>query len=363
MISGDRALASGKKGAFFNTLEELHRHFDRIDVICPKVPVHRFDMVLFGNVHVHPSPWPLLFQPLWILRKGREVIRHSSLDIRHWLATVHEYPPFYNGIGAWLLHRATKIPYVLEVMHVPGWPRASGVKEIFYRWLMRLFIARDARNARAVRVINERQTAQFLEAAGVPRLKLLYAPAFYIDVSTFKPYEVGPRKQYDVTFVGRMATNKGLDIFLDVMERTGLVGVAIGEGPMLEWARSESKRRGLKIHFPGFAKDSAEVARYLNESRLLLMPSLNEGGPRVVLEAMACGIPVVATPVGIVPDVLPPECIEEWNPADIADKVTNILGDSELYTRLREHGIATAQRFERTSAVSALANALKRLTQ
>ena len=355
MISGDRALAVGKQGAFHNTLSELHKHFERIDVICPKVTTRRFDMTVFGNVHIHPSPWPLVLQWLWVWREGSRIVR----EYKPALATVHEYPPFYNGIGAWLLYRSTKIPYVLEIMHVPGWPRASGLKERFYRWLMHIGIAWDSRRAVAIRVINEHQTPNFLTRAGVPAAKLLYAPAFYIDLETFRPQEM--EKKYDIAFVGRMANNKGIDLYLDVLEMTSHVGVCVGDGPLLSWARGQAKKRGLRIHFPGFAKDSAEVAKYLNESRILLMPSLNEGGPRVVLEAMACGVPVVATPVGIVPDVLPPECIEEWDAGDLADKVTNILGDPELYARLREQGIATAQRFEREAAVSALAEALKRL--
>jgi len=366
MISGDRALASGKQGAFYSTLEDLHKHFTRIDVICPRVATKRFDMVLFGNVHIHPSPLPVLLQSFWILKKGKELFASHH----HVLATVHEYPPFYNGFGARLLHRATNIPYILEVMHIPGWPKASGIKERFYRWLTSICIAWDSKPARAVRVINQHQTPEFLESVGVPREKLVYIPAFYIDLATFKPIstevlstEVRPLwKKYDVIFVGRMATNKGLDLFLDVMEKTGLVGVAVGDGPLLAWARKQAKRRGLKIHFPGFARDSIEIARYLNESRVFLMPSLNEGGPRVVLEAMACGIPVIATPVGIVPDILPPECIEEWNSADLADKVTNILGDEQLYARLHEHGIATVQKFERASSIAAVAEALKKLT-
>ena len=120
-------------------------------------------------------------------------------------------------------------------------------------------------------------------------------------------------------------------------------------------------RRGLKIHFPGFAKDSMAVAGYLNESRLLLMPSHNEGGPRVVLEAMACGVPVVATPVGIVPDIMPPESIEEWDAKDIADKVRNILGDGMLYSRLQSQGRTIAQNYERSAAIKAYADALKRI--
>ena len=55
MITGDRSLAAGRQGAFYNTLEELHKHFERIDVICPRVPTERFSMSVFGNVHVHQN--------------------------------------------------------------------------------------------------------------------------------------------------------------------------------------------------------------------------------------------------------------------------------------------------------------------
>lgn len=357
MISGDRALAVGKQGAFYNTLSELHKHFGRIDVMCPRVPVRRFDMTVFGNVHVHPSPLPVFLQPLWIWFKGRRLVQEHAYS----LMTVHEYPPFYNGIGARMLHASTGIRYVLEIMHVPGYPRPSGVRERFYLLLMKLLVAWDARNAVAVRVINQHETPGVLASFGIPQSKFVYAPAFYIDLETFKPH--GAEKKYDIAFVGRMARNKGIGLYLDVLKRTGLVGIAIGDGPMLGWARRQAKRRGLKIHFPGFAKDSMAVAGYLNESRLLLMPSHNEGGPRVVLEAMACGVPVVATPVGIVPDVLPPESIEEWDPAALADKVRNILGDAVLYERLRQAGLHTVQQFERRAAITRYAEALTHLAQ
>ncbi|HXK37057.1 MAG TPA: glycosyltransferase family 4 protein [Candidatus Paceibacterota bacterium] len=355
MISGDRSLAAGKHGAFFNTIEGLHKHFDRIDIICPKIAVHRYNMQMFGNVFIHPSPWPLLLQPLWIRHIGKRLVRQFG----HQIATCHEYPPFYNGIGARLLHRAVGISYILEVMHVPGLPRAAGIRERLYCQLTRSLIAWDARPAVAVRVINEHQTPDFLMTAGVPRNKLIYAPAFYIDLDIFKPMALP--KRYDLAFVGRMATNKGIGLFLDVLERTGLIGVAVGDGPLLSWVRDQAKRRRLKLHTPGFVQASADVARYMNESRLLLMTALNEGGPRVVLESAACGVPVVATPVGIVPDIFPPEAIEDWDADALADKVRNILSDSPLYDRLRQFGSHVASNFERSTVLAMYIAMLKKM--
>ena len=70
-------LASGEKGAFYNTLEEFHKYWERIDIIIPRAggsPVES-PLAPFDNVFLHPSPWPLIFQSFWILKKGREIYR------------------------------------------------------------------------------------------------------------------------------------------------------------------------------------------------------------------------------------------------------------------------------------------------
>lgn len=355
MLSGDRALAAGKKGAFFNTLSELHKHFDRIDVICPRVPMRRYEMSVFGNVYIHPSPFPLLFQPLWVLVKGLRLHRRFAYSC----FTCHN--PFANAIGALLLHAATGTPYILEIFHIEGYPRAYGIYQRFLRLWTSVLVRFFARPAVAVRVMNKHEVPEFLVRHGVPAGKIRIVPAVYLDLDTFKPQEIP--KQYDIALIARLDPNKGVNLFLDILRRTNLVGLVVGDGPLLGKMRKRARRENLKVHFYGFAKDAAEVAELINRSRLLVMTSYNEGGPRVVLEAMACGVPVVATPVGIVPDILPPEAIEEWDAQALAEKVTNILNDQMLYERLKQSGLQAAQSFERSVAITRYADAIKQIAK
>lgn len=371
MISGDRSLAEGKRGAFYNTLEEFHKHWDRIDIICPRVKIPNpkpqipnksqipdskpQTLNYFENVFVHSSPWPLIFQPWWILKKGRQIYDEQRFD----LMTVHEYPPFYNGIGARLLWGKIKVPYVLEVMHVVGHPRASGIKERVYKLLVELFIKLDSSKAKAVRVINKKETPEFLIKAGVPQEKLIYIPAFYIDLNIFKPRNLN--KEYDLIFIGRLVENKGLKLFAEIARRTGLKAVVGGIGPLENWLR-EQKIDNLHLH--GWAKDSAEVSELINKSKILVMLSDNEGGPRVILEAMACGVPVLATPVGIVPDVIKDGKsgrIIHWDANDIARAARELLGNKREYEKYRLVGMEIVKRFERKSSIKNYADELKKL--
>src|SRR3989344_2638739 len=362
-LGGVEDLVSGKKGAFYNTLEEFHKHWERIDIISPKVKGQNSGVKnLFGNVYIHISLWPLIFHPIWFLKKGIEIYKEQKFD----LMTVHEFPPFYNGIGARLLWQKIKVPYVLEIHHIPGYPESSGVKEEIYKNLTSLFIKYDVSGARAVRVVNLTQVSEFLIKAGVPKEKILYIPSLYIDLDIFKPMNLP--KEYDLIFIGRLEKNKGLDLLLETVNNlksqiSNIKCLIIGEGSLKKNLSLEISHLSLQnnVIMHGYARDANEIASLLNQSRLLIMPSYNEGGPRVVVEAMACGVPVLATPVGIVPDLLNKNLfvgrqvasggeIIDWRPEAIAQKVQELL-NLERCGKYSFNGLEIVIQFEKKKAI------------
>lgn len=352
------SLASGKRSAFYNTLEEFHKYWERIDIITPKVknPVQN----IFGNVFIHSSPWPLLLHPVFFIRKALKIYSQQKFD----LITVHEFPPFYNGIAVRIISNKIKVPYVLEIFHIPGYPKAANLKERIYRQLFYSFIKYDSKKAKAVRVMNS-QVAEKLANLGIPESKMNLIPAIYVDLDIFKPLGLG--KKYDLIFIGRLVKNKGVNLFLEAVKILNCKAVIVGDGPLKEKLKIKIKKLKLKdkVILYGWAKDQAEVAKLLNQSKILIMPSYNEGGPRVIIEAMACGLPILATSVGIVADIIKDAQfgqIIKWDSKDIAEKVNQLLTNESMYEKYSEAGLATAGQFEKKSAIRNYAERLKELS-
>lgn len=338
MISGDRSILQGKKSAFWYTLEELRNHWERIDVICPRNAECRVkNEELFENVYFHPCRRGLWYQPFWIKKKGEELIRAYKHDVM----TVHEYPPFYNGIGAWWLHRKTNIPYVLEIHHIVGYPKPASIAEWIGYKMYRPYLFFFGKNAKRIRIVNF-ETGEVLKKWGVwnDRIKIIFS--LYIDRKVLQP-DSSVEKKYDVVFCGRDVPNKGLEALRTATERIGATLLAIGADLWLE--------------------TKEEVYRAMQSGKIFVMNSKSEGGPRVLLEAMALGLPVISTQVGIAPYVIKEGMnglFTTGTPDDLVQKIQKLLEDADLRKRLGEEARKISG-FERETSVKRYADFLKSL--
>ena len=109
-------------------------------------------------------------------------------------------------------------------------------------------------------------------------------------------------------FIGRLSSEKGLEFLLQAFSQAIAKGMQahlmlVGKGPELSNLRALTQRLGLE-QFVSFCGHQESLAGYYEALDILILPSISEGLPNVVLEAMVFEKPVIATRVGSVPDVI-----------------------------------------------------------
>lgn len=142
---------------------------------------------------------------------------------------------------------------------------------------------------------------------GVRPERIRYVPNA-VDLHRFTPFGADREQGIDVVFVGRLGPEKRVDVLIAAIaqlkaEGRSVSAVLVGSGPLESALREQARSAGVDALVRFVGRDS-EPERWYRSSRLLVLPSEREGTPNVVLEAMACGLPVVATPVGSVSDLL-----------------------------------------------------------
>lgn len=376
MVSGDRSILQGKKGAFWYTLEELCKHWDRIDVITPRaggcgLRVSGYENSCnskletrnpFPNVFFHASSRGLWYQAWWIFGKGKELIAAHY----HEVMTVHEYPPFYNGLGARWLHKVTKIPYMTEVHHIVGYPQAASVQEWIGYWMSKVWLPLWGTSVAAkVRVVNI-EIAAFLRGWGIPGEKIEFIPSLYLDFDALKP-DSSIQKKYDVVFCGRLVANKGLSEVLQAVSRfPDLKLLVIGDGPEKNRAERLAQSRGIasRVTCTGWLQSNTDVYRAIQSAKVFVMNSKSEGGPRVLFEAMALGMPVITTKVGLAEWVIKDRIngiFTDGTADDLCKKFSDILDSDDVLSDIGEKAMLTIPQFDRVTQVKNYADALERI--
>jgi glycosyltransferase involved in cell wall biosynthesis len=141
----------------------------------------------------------------------------------------------------------------------------------------------------------------------------------------------------DFLYIGMMRDLKGPDIFIDSLALAGsesgrpLSAVMVGDGDDLPRYHAQVERLGLKSHIRFLPPMPARDAFALAES--IVVPSRAEAMPYIVLEALAAGMPMIATAVGGIPEIFgenSPALIRP-DPSQLAAKMQTALGDFDAY--------------------------------
>jgi glycosyltransferase involved in cell wall biosynthesis len=102
-------------------------------------------------------------------------------------------------------------------------------------------------------------------------------------------------------------------------------------------------------HIP-FLPSLRDVSEAYNRAKVVVCASYAEGGPRFVIEAMACGLPVVSTPVGLMREVVQDGetgfLVHTWSPEEMAKRIRTLLTDAQLYRRCSEKAMEVASQFD-----------------
>jgi len=132
--------------------------------------------------------------------------------------------------------------------------------------------------------------------------------ARYVDTENFRPTIQYNDRETVVGFVGRLDEEKGIRTLAAVAKRLPdkITFRFVGNGPLYEWLENKlaTEIEAGTVELVGWVDHNAVPAE-LNRMQLLVMPSQpTEGLPTTILEAMACGTPVYATPVSGIPDIV-----------------------------------------------------------
>jgi len=140
-----------------------------------------------------------------------------------------------------------------------------------------------------------------------------------------------------VCFAGRLTKNKGIDILLksaENYEKDNILTLIAGDGQEYEHLYPLKEKLNLKnVYFLG-DQNQDSLRKIYNISDICVVPSREEAFGLVALEAIACGVPVIATKVGGIPDIITPEVgilIEKENIQELAQEVNNILNGCKKF--------------------------------
>jgi len=161
--------------------------------------------------------------------------------------------------------------------------------------------------------------------------------ANYIDTDIFKPLPEISKYQDHLVFVGRVGDlQKNILNLLEALSGTGLTLDIIGSSKNNEKIARKAEIENISVNFLGNLPNE-ELSQVLNRYPIFILPSLYEGMPKSLLEAMACGLAVIATDVPGSREIVKPNqtgLLSDTSPESLEKNISRLFTDKDLRIKL-----------------------------
>jgi teichuronic acid biosynthesis glycosyltransferase TuaC len=253
--------------------------------------------------------FPVLSRPVNAYTSGRALLRNLPADppdllLAYWL--------FPEGYGAVQAAKQVGIPCVVGALG--GDLRAIPDKVALHQ------TRKCIQEASQVITVSEELRLQALALGGDPKkvrtiLNGCDRSIFYPSSRQVAREQLGVARDSElVLYVGHLIAAKGLRELVGAIQqlaphRPKIQLVMVGEGRLADELSATVQQNGLsdRVHFPGICSRE-QVAKWMTACNVFCLPSYSEGCPNVVLEALSCDRPVVATDVGGIPEIVSSQC-------------------------------------------------------
>ena len=283
---------------------------------------------------VSAQPFPHAFELApWLLRTARPPRGCNVTITNTWNGFAFKRP----GIPMVTVERLFVLDPALA-------PYKSQAQRLYHEQVIRRFVTASAKRADAVVAVSEYTANVFAECLGVHRPTVILNA---VDTDFFSPepnaIRTAPRRPYRLLYVGTLSRRKGADLLAPIMRQ-------LGPDFRLYYTGSPTPQvlgRDLPDNMHALGRlNLAQVRNEYRKADLLLFPSRGEGLARSVMEALACGTPVVTSNISSMPEAVD-DTVGQICPVDdvpsFATAVVSLLENLQAVMRCHESARTRAE--------------------
>jgi glycosyltransferase involved in cell wall biosynthesis len=345
---------------FSNLFDKYFISFDSIKLIARVCSIDKLNLEDFSELDTRIELIQLPFfrgisQFLSNYNKIKTLLSYVDVDFS---VSILRLPSLVSYVSYIFLLKGKNIPIGIEIVANPL-ELSKASDNLFTKFFYYIF---------HIRLLNICKVANGIAYVSKMKLPELYKSnktnAFYSYYSSitldgsfyYKARKFKKKKEYLICHVANniSSKSKGHEILIhaiSILKTNGYSNLKvkfIGDGSYVERFIKLSNLLNVQdsISFIGYL-DKSSLKKILIESDLMIFPSKSEGLPRVIIEAMATGLPCIASNVGGIPELLSKDMIVKFNtPKEYANKIVMLLSNAELYNAESEFNFKRSFEYE-----------------